>query len=57
MTTIESSVSTDQRARWRLAVGLDCPTPPARLDLQAARYAGGADASWRTSADVVAARS
>jgi hypothetical protein len=46
MTTIESPTSTDQRARWRTDVGLDCPTTAANP--RRIRYNGGAELSWRS---------
>lgn len=49
MTTIESPASTDQRARWRSDVGLDCPAPAANP--RRIRYNGGAELSWRTAGE------
>lgn len=49
MTTIESAASTDQRARWRTDVGLDCPAPAANP--RRIRYDGGAELSWRSVAE------
>ncbi len=45
MTTIESPVATDQRARWRADVGLDYPAPTANP--RRTRYEGGAQLSWQ----------
>lgn len=47
MTTIESPAATDQRARWRCDVGLDCPAPTANP--RRTRYEGGAQLSWQAS--------
>jgi hypothetical protein len=55
MTTIEfPGTVTDQRARWRSDVGLDCPSPTANP--RRIRYNGGAQISWQATADDPRAR-
>lgn len=56
MTTTEfTAAATDQRARWRSDVGLDCPSPTANP--RRTRYNGGAQISWQAQADNSRARS
>ena len=47
MTTVPLPPSTEQRARWRTDVGLDCPAPAANP--RRIRYDGGAQLSWQST--------